>query len=149
MEAFKCPAKSIFCSLLFLFLLFSSPGCKKDDPTLREILVGEWESNNWEINGNPVTQLPLQLELDADGDFTITIISSSGSIIYAGDWDVNETKQELELDYDAVNGYYGLTGLLIEQIIPREEFDVEFKEGELFLEGVNASVKIEMKLESQ
>lgn len=141
-------ARNLLLLSLFSSLLLNS-GCKKDEKSLRAQLIGDWESKNFEINGQPNTNLRLEMEFDDDDEFKLNIIAPDNtSILFTGDWEVDEDREELEFVYNPRGDiYYGLAGLIEEFDIPIERYDIRFSEGDLFLEGTIASTRIEIVLE--
>ena len=91
----------------FLLLASASVACKKE-PTFRDQLVGHWKSVKVTVADEDVTDtylydLNLEGSLEFDLDVSITFASSQNPVTivqsYNGDWDEDETKQDLMLHY--------------------------------------------------
>lgn len=94
--------KSIF-GLSLLALAFVA--CKKE-ASFSDQVVGTWQSTNVKVGGSDVTasnSVRLTIEDTQEFDAEITTrpaIGSPSTTAYTGDWDTDETKQEITLKYD-------------------------------------------------
>jgi hypothetical protein len=94
--------KSIF-GLSLLALSFVA--CKKD-ASFSDQVVGTWQTTNVKIGGTDVTAsntVRLTIEPSQEFDAEITTrpaIGSPSTTAYTGDWESDETKQEITLKYD-------------------------------------------------
>lgn len=139
-------AKFVIGLLLIGAISFSS--CSKDNPSTTDRLVGDWEISFFSLNANVIpSSVNLQLELDDDGEFTLTLTEQGeGSLFFSGEWEVDENKQELELNYEINPSFYvGLIGNALGQSIPREEYEIDLDGDELVLDGNISGISVVME----
>jgi hypothetical protein len=89
----------------FALLISTLTSCKKD-PTFKEQLVGDWVSTKvkagtTDLSGSNTFELRLHASSEFDLDITSTV-PLSGSIVqsFSGDWDTEDTKQDITLTYN-------------------------------------------------
>ncbi len=88
----------------FLLLAFSFGACKKDK-TFQDQLVGHWQSVQVTIGGVDATSsYSFDLRLDTSKEFSLDVVTNvplTGKVTqsYSGDWNEDEAKQDLMLNY--------------------------------------------------
>jgi len=133
---------------LFLFCLTTS-SCKNDDPSLRECMVGEWTVDVVNIEGQNVAPSNMEFDFEDDGDFDLEFVFAGTRYTMAGEWEVNESSKEIELNYDDREFFdVGLGGFFLEKDILKEEYDIDKDSSDdIDLDATVEGLDIRLKME--
>jgi len=90
-------AKNYLMMSVWLLLIIMQAGCSKDDePSTRDMLIGEWELD--EINGQNVSDFVMEITVEADGDYKEVITFDGSTSTYRGEWQL--VGKTIEIEYD-------------------------------------------------
>ena len=133
--------------LLALATVLAAPACGDDDDD-GPSLDGDWVIEEFEANGQDVGIAGNgEFEFDEDdGEFEVTLRGQQ-VVRIGGEYELDG--DELELEYEVNDNFFvGIVGLLLNQDIPDEEYEVTFDgDDEVEFEGEINGVEVEMTLE--
>ena len=90
-------AKNYLMMSVWLLLIIMQAGCSKDDePSTKDMLIGEWELE--EFNGQNITDFSMEITVESDGDYKEVITFDGSTSTYRGEWQL--IGQTIEIEYD-------------------------------------------------
>jgi hypothetical protein len=117
-------------------LALQAGGCKKDDPSQTDLLVGEWEVVK--INGAvPAPGYDYIFKFQADKDFDLCYQYNSGTQCYGGSWDWHDDNED-EVDMTWGDGSTTYLGNLEIDRLTKDEM-----EGTFITDGNTAAIELE------